>query len=255
MLNTRSQFLYGLKITAGENYLSFVEASTPSQQRAATLHPIGYSLTSLRAELETALNAAGNQTYTVTLNQAARTFTISAPGNFNILINSGPFNGSSIWGVLGLGFSDLTGGNSYTTQPLGILYKPQFYLLDYVDGLNNQRPIDSVKNETSSGIVEVVRYGTRYLYEMTIDFITNIPQDPNGWIETDTTAIEKARAFLEYVTAQNVVDFYPDRDLPDFITLALHSTQQDSNGLGFKISEKQGLPGYYTTGILTFRKV
>jgi hypothetical protein len=255
MLKTKSQFLYGLRVVANDQSISFVEAATPSEERVATLKATSYSLTGLRYELQRALNESGNQDYTVTLNENDFTFTISAPLDFDILVSSGIFAGSSIWLVLGLGFSDLTGSNSYITEPLGILYRPQFYLLDYLDGRYHQRPIDSTKNETSSGIVEVVRYGTRYIYEMNIDFVTEIPQDPSGWIETDTNALTNLREFLEYCTGQGIVEFFADRDETESVALVLQGTTSDSNGLGFRLTEKPGLPDYYTTGLLTFRKV
>jgi hypothetical protein len=183
-----------------------------------------------------------------------RTLTINSDLNFSILIATGPFVGSSIWTRLGLGALDLTGAATYTGSTIGKEYRPQFYLLDYVDGNNNQRAIDSTLNETSGGVVEVIRYGTKKIYEMNFDFITTERQE--NYIENDLLAVDKIRNFLEDITQKNLIQFFPNRDdTTESVTLILETTPESGNGVSFKLKEKPGLPDYFTTGLLTFREV
>jgi hypothetical protein len=252
MLKTRSVFIFDIRILANENNLAFQESTGPV--RTATLEPKSHTLQSLAAALGSALNLAGNQVYSVTFDKALRTLTISAATPFTILVATSPFVGSSIHEVLSLGSSDLTGQSSYTTGEIGKLYKPQMPLLDYVDGEDNQRAIDSSINETSGGVVEVIRYGVKKIFEMNIDFVTEEFQ--SGYIENNKTAISDLREFMEYIVQKNLVEFFPDRDdLDESVTLVLETTPESSQGVGFKIKEKAGLVNYFTTGLLTFRKV
>lgn len=254
MLNTMSIFYYGIEIKAVGTNLSFQELTGPV--RVATLRARFYSLTQLASELQRALRSAGTQDYTVTVDRETRALTISAPANFSILIDGGPFNGSPIWIDLGLGDTNLTGSNSYTGSAVGKEFKPQFKLLDYVPLERNQRAIDATVNETGSGEVEVIRYGTKKLLECTVDFQTDIPQDPSGWIESNRNGVSKLVDFMEYIVKKAPVEFMADRDDKDtFVTLILESTSNDSRGLGFKVTEKANLPEYYTSGLLTFREV
>lgn len=252
MLQTKSLFLYGIKIEAGQSSIAFVESD--DIMKIAAISPKAYTLQSIANALSSALNLSGNQSYTVEANINSRSLTISSDDEFSILINTSPFAGSSIHQVLGLGFNDLTGQDTYATSALGILYKPQFFLLDYVSGEDNQQAVDSTINETSGGEVEVVRYGIKKIYELTIDFVTNEPQD--NWIDNDQMSVDKLRLFLEYIVQKGVVEFFPDRDdLNSSVPLVLETTPESRNGVSFKIKEKPGFPNYFTTGLLTFRKV
>lgn len=252
MLKTRSAFIYDLKIEANNNSISFQETAGPL--RIGVLQAKTYTLKTLAEELSRVLNAVGDQTYLVTFNLQTRSLTITSTLNFSILISTGPFVGSTVWVRLGLGFIDLTGSNAYTGITIGKEYRPQFFLLDYVDGNNNQRAIDSTLNETSGGVVEVIRYGTKKIYEMNFDFITTERQE--NFIENDILAIERIRDFLENITQKNLLQFFPDRD--DYtiaVDLILETTPESGNGVSFKLKEKPGLPDYFNTGLLTFREV
>lgn len=253
MLQTRSSFYFDIKIDPGQNRISFQELTGPL--RIAVLQAKSYTLESLSIALAQAFTLAGNQVYTATFDRVTKSITLSAPDDFDILVQSGPFNGSSVYSRLALGTNDLTGQNSYTTGVIGKEYRPQLFLLDYVPGNLNQQAIESSINETSGGEVEVVRYGIKKIFEMTIDFVTETYQE-NGWIENDNQALAKLQEFIEFLVQKNVVEFYPDRDnLDESVILLLERTGQSQQGVGFKIQEKPSFVGYYTTGLLQFREV
>jgi len=251
MLQTRSIFIFDIIIKANENMLAFKELTGPT--RVASLEPKAYTGIQLAAELAKSMNISGNQTYSVNYSKVTRKLSIVSASSFTILVNTSPFIGSSIHEVLKLGSTDLS-GSSIETGSIGKEYKPQMPLLDFVDGENNQRAIDSTINETSGGQVEVIRYGIKKIFEMNIDFVTETNQ--SGFIERNLNAVTELRYFMEYLVTKSVVEFIQNRDdIENSVTLILETTQESSNGVGFKIKEKQGLVGYFTTGIMTFRKV
>ena len=255
MIFTRSMFYYGFSIPAQFNLFSFQEAT--GSVRTAFITARAYTLTQAATELARALNAAGSQVYTVELDRVTRQITISAPANFSILIDGGPYAGSPIFNIFGLGDTDLTGTNTYTgLNPIGKVYMPQIPLLDYQPTKATKRAIDATINESGNAGLEVIRFGTLRLMRCTIDLITNTPQNIDSIIETDVMAYENALEFMESITNKQPLEFMENREESEtFESLLLESTPQDQRGLGFDLVEKANLPGFFTTGLLTFRKV
>lgn len=254
-LKTRSKFYYGFKINTGTNFIAFQEVSGPV--KTATLKAATYSAQGFTNEISRALNEAGAQNYTVSFNRVTRKITIACDANFTLLIATGPFAGSQIYIDMGFNLVDLTGSSSYLApNPCGKEYAPQFFLLDYVSTDNSQEAVDASINETASGAVEVIRYGTKKFMKCTIDFITNEKLPSDSWIESSQTAVEDVQSFLQDITQKNKIEFMPDReDQSSFQVLILESTAQNRNGLGYELQEKAGFDEYYTTGRLVFRLI
>lgn len=254
-LNTRSKFYYGVKIPATSTYIAFQELAGPV--RSAQLKAGSYSLSGFANEIQRAMRAAGTQNYSVTINRVTRVMTISAPANFSLFIATGPYAGAEIYSIMGFPLADLTGSNSYLgSNAIGLEFKPQFFLLDYVDTEKSQEAVDASINETGSGDVEVIRYGTKKFMKCNIDFVTNDDMGPDSWIESNKTGVEDCISFLQDITQKNKIEFMPDRDDAEtFQTFVLESTATNRSGLGYELREKigDGFVGYFTTGLLTFR--
>ena len=158
---------------------------------------------------------------------------------------------------MGFPLADQTGANSYSgIDVIGKEFLPQFFLLDYTPPENLQEAVDASINETGSGELEVIRYGTKKLMRCNIDFVTNENMGADSWIETNSTGIEDCLDFLRDITQKSKIEFMPDRDnASDFKTFVLESTASNRSGLGYELREKtgEGQIGYFTTGLLTFR--
>jgi hypothetical protein len=254
-LSTRSKFYYGVKIPATSTYIAFQETTGPV--RSASLKAGSYSLTGFANEIQRALRAAGTQSYLVSINRTTRIITISAPLNFTVFIATGPYAGAEIYSIMGFPLANLSGTNSYSgTSSIGLEFKPQFFLLDYVSTEHLQDAVDASINETGSGELEVIRYGTKKLMRCNIDFVTNENLGAESWIESNSTGVEDCISFLQDITQKSKIEFIPDRDKPEeFQTFVLESTASNRSGLGYELREKtgEGLIGYFTTGLLTFR--
>lgn len=255
-LKTRAKFYYGPEINPNEISLNITEDGII--ELTVTLTPSNKSPQSLARELEDALNAVGNNTYTVSINRITRILTISADAPFDLLIATGSIPLSPLWSKLGFtGFVDQTGLSSYSGDTaVGFEFVPQFYLLDYVPPTRNQDTIESTTNETASGEVEVVRFGIKKFLDLNIDFITNIKMAEDSLIENNSQGVEDAEAFMQNAVKRGLLEFMEDRDNPDnFIIVRLESTPQNRQGLGFRLDEKigEGLPEYFKTGQLKFR--
>ena len=252
-LLTLPKFYYGYTVSTSNNKINFNEGGG---ELTGTLTVGDYSLTTFATELSAALNLAGGQTYTVTVNRTTRTLTIAASSNFDLLITSGTNASTSVYSTAGFTGADQTSTNSYEGAATGTEYKPQFYLDQYVPSGNNKQRLSSVRKESASGKVEVVSFGQVSNTTMNITFITNVNQGTNGGIETDLTAVTKALAFMDHITEIKPVEFMPDRDTPStYEKLILLSTPQSKDGTDYELRELfgKGLPSYYETGKLVFR--
>jgi hypothetical protein len=254
MIYSRSKFYYGIEIQDSKIYIDFDDGLAVT----AELFARSFSLASLAQEVSQKMSAAGSQAYTVTIDRNTRLCTISAATNFSLLLATGPNASNSALRALGFkGLVDLTGANSYTgDSPVGLVYTPQFYITGYKPSSSRQEAIDATINETGSGRIEVVRYGSRKFTQFAIDFVTNKPMPTDSWIETDTKGYDNLVAFLEWCIQKKVVEFMPDRNITSgFDVLQLERTNASSTGIGFDILEKDNFQDYFTSGPLVFRVV
>lgn len=255
-INTFSTFYYGYEIDSTNNKLDFNEGAG---DLIATVASGTYTLTDFLSAVKTALDAAGTQAYTVSVNRGTRLVTISASSNFSLLLSSGASVGESTWSLLGFTQgSDLSATNSYAgLSASGSEYQPQFLLQDYVDSENNQEKRQVSVNESASGVVEVINFGTDKRYRMNIRYITDNTQDGKV-IKNNASGVSDARSFLEYCISKGELEFMPDIGTPaTYSKVILETTSDSRTGTSFRLRElfQSNLPGYYETGLLTFRVV
>ena len=248
----RSIFYYGFTVTQANNKIDFNEGSGEVQ---ATMVVGLYSLTTFMAEVARAMNAAGSQSYTVSINRATRLITISATTSFELLAGSGSRVGEGPWQLLGL-VVDKFGTSILMNTPAGSSFTPQFPLQDYVAPENYQEYLKAVVNESAFGDVEVVRFGQVKYTQFNIRFQTNKTQGAGSPIETDSQGLDHLRHFMVFATTKGLVEFMYDRtDTNNFKTIRVESTELSSQGTGFQLKENydKGLPHYFDSGILKWR--
>lgn len=257
MIQTRSSFYYIDPVVDSNRLLNFREGAGP--ELTADVQQRGYTMSELAASVQTALNNAGALTYTVAFNRESRCFTISASGVFDLLTSTGTANGVDIFPLLGFTGADKTGGTSYqANECAGVQFLPQFWLQSYVDAEDYQESISPAVVKSASGIVEVVKFGDEKFFEFEIMFSTDIEQGKGSVVETNLQGVLDLRNFMKFCVRKLRLEFMPDRDSkPTFFKVLLESTPQSNNGTGFKLSEMygQGLPGYFSSGMLRYRVV
>lgn len=255
-ITTRSVFYYGHLIDETNLIVDFQEGVNVLQ---AFLNVGAYTLTDFAVELARALTEAGTQEYSVSVDRATRKLTVSAASNFSLLVASGGALGTSTFSLMGFTGADRTGANSYEgNNGSGFEFVPQFLLQEYIAFEHWRENINSAVNQSSSGLVEVITYGQVYFMQCNITFQTNINQGSGNAIETDSDGVESLLAFLEYTTLKAPVEFMPNRNSRNtFYECLLESTPEEKNGTSYKLKELygKGLPNYYESGTLKFRKV
>lgn len=254
-LDTFSLFYFVDPVTENNNFINFDEGNG----EISTEVDVGaFTLTDLTTRIETALNGAGNNTYTVTFDRNKRKYTISSDGIFDLLVNTGSQSGVSIFPLIGFTNGDRTGSTSYTGESrAGKKFEPQFILQDYnPSGLNESRAAASV-NESTTGKVEVVSFGTVSFVDMNIRYINNKKMD-GLVIKNDPQGVENAVTFMKHVTNKRPVEFMEDINNPAFFeSLLLENTPQSRQGTQFQLQERiqDNLPKFYDTGQLRFRVI
>lgn len=252
-LKTFSSFYYGHTVDSNNFTLDFDEGGPELQ---ASLEIGDYTLTELLVEVKAQMDAIGGQTYSVSVDRSTRLVTISAPGNFSLLPVTGSRSGLSVFELLGF-TADKTGSNSYVgDQPSGSEYLPQFILQDHISFDNWKESIDPVVNEATSGQVETVKFGTKQFMEANIKWITEYVMPNFGPIENDQQALTNIRLFLDFATNKRRFEYMEDRQNPgNFDKVILESTPESSTGTNYKLKEEREAAGFFSTGVLKFRKV
>lgn len=251
MLNTMSKWYYGHFIDTTNNILSFNDGS----DKTATLNVGDFSLTEFISEVQRALNAASSLTFTVSVDRSTRLVTIAAGSTFELQTTSGsPLNPYSLLGFSG---ADKTGTNTYTGGAAsGSEFKPQLKLQKYSPFGDEQLASYSNVAKSASGNVEVVSFGTDDFMQAEVAYQTN-NNTTGSAIENQANGLDNLRTFLQYAVLKRKMEFIPDRDTPGtFDKCILESTSASSSGTGYRLKEYLGsLPGFYSSGILKFRKM
>jgi hypothetical protein len=252
---TKAKFYYGPEIE--ENNAS-IDVNDGGLDFTISIPVRLYSPSELASYVQDALNDSGAIEYSVSFDRTTRLFTISGDAPFDLLIGSGPNTLSTLWDYMGFtGVSDLTGASTYTGDSVvGSEFVPQFYLLDYVDLEDWQEVVEASVNKTGSGKVEVIKYGIEKFTSFAIEFITDQKMKTTETLESDPNAVSSARAFMVAATSKGIVEFMKDRsDVDSYSLLILERTEQNSNGIGFKLQEMKDYgTGFYRTGQLVFRE-
>lgn len=253
-VHTFSKFFYDFVIDQDSQYLPFDEGSG---ELIADVTRGSYAPTVGLFNVASAMNNAGTQSYSITLDRLTRLVTISATNPFDLLVVTGS-PASTTFTKLGFTGSDRTGSNTYTGDtPIVKEYAPQFKLQDYMPSTINTKSIDPTVRKTADGKVEVVRFGTEKFVELNIKFATNKPMDGRV-IKNNPTGLDDLIEFMEWVITKSPVEFMPNEDDPNtFEILIIEKTNDDKNGMAYSLDEqyKKNLPDVYDTGLLTFRLV
>jgi len=255
-ISTFSVFYTNIEVDSTNNYINFNEGGG---EISATVDAGTYTLTEILTAIKTAMDAVGGQEYTVTLNRATRKITISATSNFDLLISTGSQSGISIWSDIGFtSGADLTSTNSYEGSQGGASeYQPQFILQDYVESQNYKEKISPTINESASGRIEVVSFGTRSFFEMSFKFITDKVMD-GKLIKNNSSGVSDFRAFMDVAIQKGNLEFMPDiNDRGTFYKVLLETVPGNNKGTGYKLNELLGrsLPGFYELNKVKFRVV
>lgn len=247
-LFTKSVWFYGHTVTSQNRTLDITRDSVAY---TALIQVGAYTLTDYAQAVARALNTIDpDNSYTATVDRATRAITIAGDAAFSLDI-TGPTASVSSYALLGF-TADQSAATSHTGGISGSQFRPQLRLQDYTDFDNDQDAADSVINEAASGRVESVSFGKN-------KFMTcNIRYQNNGatqFTETDPNGIANLRTFLEYASTKADLEFMPDRDTPNtFRKCVLESSSRSGKGTGFRLTESDGIPGFFDSGRLVFRE-
>ena len=239
MINTWSAFYYGQYIDATNRYFDFDEGGS---ELTAILRIGDYTLTTFASEVSRALNEAGGQTYTVSVDRTSRKLTISATSNFSLLVSSGSHSGASAFSLIGFTLLDKTGTNSYEGDSgSGSSFIPQVKLQKYTPFSYNKKVLDSTTTVSSDGTtVQTVSNGDAYFMKCQMQYINNYDQESSVMLK-NTGAIAEAIAFLEYATKKRKMEFTYNYLAPNtYETCLLESTPEDQSGTAFELKEMIG---------------
>jgi hypothetical protein len=257
---TTTPAFYYIDVINDTNFrIPFREPNVSANELTAELRAGAYSHTELVSEVARALNAIGQQEYTLSFDRVNRIYTITSTDTFELLGSTGASVGTSPITLLGYDLVDYTGAAFYQApNAAGSEYVPQFPLQDYV-GFEDQ--IESILpsiNESTSGKVEVITFGSRSFMDFNIRFITDRPQSSNSYISNNPNAVQETRDFLTACIGKRNIEFMIDSlDRNSYDTILLETTRVSRTGTGFALRElyNLGLSGFYETQNLRFRKV
>jgi len=254
-IQTRSSFIYGHTISDSENsFINFVEDGVT--ELSTSIDVGSYTITEFASKVAQAFNDVGDNSYTVTLDRSTRKLTVSADSNFDLLVTNGTQLSISAFTLMGF-TTDRSGSSSYEADiPTGYIYYPQFNLIQYVAFEDIEESVQSKVNESSSGEVEVVSYGTRNFSEFNIKYATDIINQ--GAIDDNPNGVSDLRVFMQYITKKRPFEFLPNKDDTDtYYSSLLESTTKSKDGTGFMLKElySQKLANYFETGKLVLRKI
>jgi len=253
-LEVRSRFYFGHSVSSINNAIDFDEGGSELQ---ATLNSSDFTFEQFADEIKRVMDLAGALTYTVTVNRTTRIITIAATGVFTLRITSGTRFGTTAFALAGFSGADVSGSATYDGNNVsGSVFSPQFFLQDFLAKDDNSEAVQARINESSSGKIEVIQFGSRQFVEMNIRWITNKSPTGNDLIQLDVNALANARTFMNDVVLKRPIEFMEDvADLSTFLKLQLERSPTSRNGTGFRLRERFDIPapGYFDTGPLQFR--
>lgn len=258
-ITTRSAFTYGHTITEDNQYINFTENGI--DELASTIEVGSYYLNEFIDKIALALNEIGDNTYSVTIDRSTRKITISADANFDLLVTTGTQTNISAFSLIGF-TTDRSGASSYEGDVAsGSIYYPQTPLRNYVAFEDIEESVEVQVNESSSGELEVVSYGTRNFMKCNIKYATDLLRNTSkqgSYIENNSTGVSDLRTFMQYLRLKRPIEFIPDRDdLNTFTPCLMESVRGYRDGTGFELRElySEGLAYHFETGELKFRKL
>lgn len=257
-ISTFSVFYTTIVVNSENNYINFDEGAA---EFSPTIDGGSYTVTEILTAIKTAMDGAGALTYTVALDRDTRQVTISSTANFSLLLSTGSQVSNAIWSSIGFtSGADLSAASTYTgASGAATEYKPQFIMQDYIESQNFKQKISPTVNESASGKIEVVSFGTRQFFEMSFKFITDLAMD-GVVIKNNPSGISDFRAFLDSIILKGNLEFIPDiGDRSTFFKVLLEDIPSGGGGkgTGYKLVEltSKNLPGIYELNKIRFRVV
>ena len=249
-IKTYSAFTYGHTVTESNRYIDFDEGIG---ELTALIAVGSYSLEEFVGAVSVAINNAGTQDYTVSLDRSTRQITISAASSFDLLVTTGTNLSLTAYTLMGY-TADQSGTSLQGDSASGSFFEPQNLLQRFVDFQDNKRTTNAVVRQTATGRVEVVSYDVVNFMSCNITPITDIT--PQLSIKTNANALSDYRDFMDYCITKSPIEFIPDIDTPStFTKCLLESTRESNIGVNYTIKElfQRRLFGYFESGTLTFR--
>ena len=245
-LFTKSKFYYGHTVDINNRNIDFQEGSTLF---VATLRPRGYTLQGFATEINRAMNLVSENNYFVSVNRATRQIIIQGDEPFSLL-PEGANIGTSALPLAGF-VSNTPADTTQTGGASGKEFIPMFPLQDYTDFSIDKEAVDAVVNESASGRVESVFFGRSNFMTCNIRYQTNKKLrstfNPDG--------VAELIDFMDYITTKAEIEFMPNAGDPEtFTPCLLESTSRSSIGVGYRLTESDGIPGYLDSGRLVFRE-
>lgn len=253
-----STFYFGHIVRSNNCKIPFREEND-TETRIASIKIGAYTLTEFLNEIASALGEAGTQDYTVTVDRATRIITVEAETPFQILFHSALESEISARTLMGFPDSDTEMSLLHEgTQGSGQVYSPQAPINRYVPFEHWKGSPDSAITVAANGRSVIVGFNDGERMECDIHVITNKEFPADSLIRNNPTAKEDTLAFLQYLITKNPVEFMFDLDTPqEFTGCILEGTKESKSGTSFKLYEGlgKGLKGYYSTDLLTFRRI
>jgi hypothetical protein len=253
-LEQHSKIYYGPRITETNKFIDLVFDGTTY---VIELSSGSYTITDLANHVASKINETTGGSFTVTVNRDLRRITFFNLLDFDLLFSSGVNATRSAANLLGFNYNDYLGDNTYTSvNAVGLSYSTQFYFQSYKSTTQNRKAIDGVINKSASGLVEVIKFGNERFMEGELLFITNIIQNNESIIRTNTTGVEDYISLIEWMTEKYPFEvMINEANSEEFQKFTLESTEQDSKGLDYELIElyDRSLPLYYRSGKLKFR--
>jgi hypothetical protein len=253
-IETRSAFIYGHTITEDNQWIDFSEDGII--ELSATIEVGSYTLDQFKDAVATALNEIGDNTYTVAVDRATRTITINSDANVQLLVTGGSHVSISAYSLIGFTTDRALGLTHIADTTTGSIYYPQAPLYGYMPFENNESSVSAKVNESSSGDIELVTYGTRKFMECNIKYATNITGQ--NFITDNATGVSDLNTFMQYIRLKRPIEFCPDKDtLTNFYPCIIERTAQSGDGTKYELMElyAEKLANYYETGIIVFRSI
>lgn len=252
-IKTKCIFTYGHTIDANNQIINFNEGSG---EISASIIIGEYTLQSFGDAVASAMNLAGSQDYSVAVDRTTRKLTLSAASSFTLLAATGSQIEISAFALMGYTL-DISGISNEGDQASGSAYRPQFLLQDFIDFQDDVESSHSKVNQSATGIVEVISYGSIEFMSCVITFATDILKQ--AAIENNANGVADLRAFMKYSVGKAPLEFVPDADNNPsaFTDCLLERTPQSKDGVNYMLKElySRNLVGYFETGKLKFRKI
>lgn len=249
-LKNPSLILYGFTVDVSNQYIDF-QASGGGGVLTATIPMGAYCLGDLLTAISAAMAAADpSHTYTVTADRTIaggtqNRVTIKTSGTFlSLLFATGGHAAASAAVLLGYGPTDLTGATQYSgIQSAGTSIIPVMQGYNWVSPNRLHRAFGNV-NVSANGTKEATVFQIQKFFEVEFRY------EPESIIDTVW------QPFFDWAIQQQDFEFTPDITQPTtFYPCTLESTDEDGQGLGFRMSEMlPEFPGLYQTGKLAMRQ-